>query len=143
MHSHTRKYSSNKIVKDNHIALYYRNILLAVDVIISYVCIEIYRGPLSWPPRQARLVQVISKCLIYTATHFFFTSAIAKPRVRMLFITCTRYKRYRSVYQQWRYVLMPWYIFLFTQKNIVILILYLSASFSNICIFKTVNILFF
>lgn len=143
MHSHMQKYSSNKIVKDNHIALYYRNILLAVDVIISYVCIEIYRGPLSWPPRQARLVQVISKCLIYTATHFFFTSAIAKSHVRMSFITCTRYKRYRSVYQRRCYVLLPWYIFLFTQRNIVILILYLSTSFSDTCIFKTLNILFF
>lgn len=69
---YTREYTSNKLVKDNHTTLHYRNILLAVNVIISCVSIEIYRGLLSWPPRQAPLVQVISKCLIYTATHILF-----------------------------------------------------------------------
>lgn len=115
----TQKYSSNKIVKDNHSALYYRNILLAVNVIISCVCIEIYRGPLSWPPRQGGLVQVISKCLIYTATHFFFISAITKSRARVSFITCTRYKKYRSVHQRRYYVLLPWYIVFSLHREIL------------------------
>lgn len=138
----TQKYSSNKIVKDNHSALYYRNILLAVNVIISCVCIEIYRGPLSWPPCQARLVQVISKCLIYTATHFFFhirDNKVSCPCVIYYLYSLQKIQICASTTILCIVALI--YCFLFTQRNIVIMILYLLASFSNTCIFKTLNIL--
>lgn len=117
-------YTSNKLVKDNHTALHYRNILLAVNVIISCVCIEIYRGLLSWPPRQAPLVQVISKCLIYTATHILFLICSEASRVRALFITCTRKQKIQICASTTALCI----VYHLHRK---ILILYLLARFSN------------